>query len=133
MSLFSGLNKALLAGLALERMDSCRRTSFRLARIELAKIYLQCVVVARNSASSMIRISMMVGMMAMGLLLLHAALFLLLPWSLQTRAFLTLGLGVIYTLTALIVIGRESSDQTWIKNSGAQRLLDEALQDEASL
>ncbi|MCC5846857.1 MAG: hypothetical protein JJU29_02100 [Verrucomicrobia bacterium] len=127
MSLLTQFLKALLAGMALEKLDTCRRTTFRLARIELARIYLQCVIVARNSASSMIRISLMVGMMAMGLLLLHAALFMLLPWSLQVKAFLILGLGAIYTLTAGIVIGVESSDKSWIKNSGAQALLEEAL------
>ncbi|MCC5845751.1 MAG: hypothetical protein JJU05_16005 [Verrucomicrobia bacterium] len=131
MSMFTGLYKALLAVAAVEQLNSCGRASFRLARIELARIYLRCVIVARNSASSMIRISLMVGMMAMGLLLLHTALFMLLPWSMRVKAFLILGLGSLYTITAFIVIGNESSDENWIKNSGAHTLLKEALESES--
>lgn len=127
MSMTSKLVKAFQAGMALERVDTCRRSSFRLARIELARIYLHGVRVARTSAGSLIRLCLMVGMMAMGLLLLHAALFMLLPWTLRTKAFLMLGLGVIYTVAAAIVIGLDSRETTWIQKSGAQTLLEDAL------
>lgn len=127
MSFFSNLHKAFLAGMAMERIDTCRRSSVRLAKIELAKIYLEGVGMVRNSAGTLFRLSLTVGMLVMGLLLLHVALFMLLPWSLQTKAFLILGLGGFYTLTAAIVIGMVSREKTWIRKSGAQRLLEEAL------
>ncbi|MEX2606754.1 MAG: hypothetical protein WD708_05365 [Kiritimatiellia bacterium] len=127
MSLISGLHKVFLAGIALERMDSCRRSSVRLAKIELARIYLQGVSVARSSVGAVLRLCLLVGMMAMGLLLLHVALFMLLPWSLQTKAFLILGLGVTYTLTAGLVMGMVLRESSWIRKSGAQLLLDDAL------
>lgn len=127
MSLFSGLHKAFLAGMALERLDSCRRSSVRMAKIELARIYLQGVSKVRSSAGAMLRLCLMLGMLVMGLLLLHVALFMLLPWSLQTKAFLTLGLGVLYTLTGGLVIGLASRETFWMRKSGAQRLLEDAL------
>jgi len=120
------LIKALQAGILFNRLGTCRNSTVAFAKIEASSLYLRGVRVARDSTIVLLRLSLMVGLIAVGMLLIHAAAFYLLPWSLRTKAYVGLALGGLYSLIGGLVMAREIREQTWLRQSGALALIRQA-------
>jgi hypothetical protein len=120
------LIKGLQAAVLFQRLGTCRNSTVALARIEASTLYLRGVRVARDSTIVLLRLSLMVGLIAVGMLLVHVAAFYLLPWSLRAKAYVGLGLGGLYALAGALVMAREIREQTWLKQSGALALIRQA-------
>jgi hypothetical protein len=120
------LLKGLAAGAAFARIEKCQRLSTQLLRIEAAKLYLQGIRVARLSVAGALVLGLLLGLIGLGVLLVHAGLFYLLPWSLKTKALLGIALGVVYAAAAGCALWSVMAEKTWIEKSGMDGLLDEA-------
>jgi uncharacterized membrane protein HdeD (DUF308 family) len=70
---------------------------------------------------------LLVGVICFGAALLHAGLFILLPWSLQTKAILGMILGLVYVIAGAVAIRAALNEKTWMDKSGAGRMLEEAI------
>ena len=53
----------------------------------------------------------------------HAALFILLPWSVKTKAILGLFLGLIYVALGVYALYAAMNEKTWMEKSGAAKML----------
>lgn len=121
------LFKGLLSGLAGLVLADYRKRSVELLRIEAARTYLRGVQAARQSVGGLILIGLLISLVLTGALLLHAGLFLLLPWSLKARAVLALGLGLAYLLGGGLALRAALCERAWLERSGAAALLERAL------
>ena len=123
--MFNYLIKGLLAGIAVKLLDNYRRLSVQRLKIEAAKCYLHGVRLARLSAVGLMRMGLVIGLICLGVLLVHVGLFILLPWTLETKAILCVGLGLAYVLIGTLALGAAMNEKTWMQNSGAAEMLEE--------
>ena len=62
-----------------------------------------------------------------GILLVHAGLFILLPWTLEAKAVLGMALGLAYVLIGIVVLRAAMDERMWMEKSGVAGMLDEAI------
>ncbi len=120
------LFKGILAFIAVKLLDNYRQLSIRLLKIEVAKSYLHGVRLARLSAIGLVRLLLVIGLICIGLLLFHAGLFILLPWSVKAKAAFGLFLGVAYVAAGAVVLRAALDERTWMEKSGAAEMLADA-------
>ena len=125
--MLSYLFKGVLAGIAVKLLNNYRRLSVDLLQIEAAKGYLHGVQVARRSAIGMLRMGLFIVLIGLGVLLLHAGLFILLPWSMETKAILGMCVGLAYVVVGGLGLHAAMTEQNWMKKSGAADMLHDAL------
>src|ERR1039457_3824580 len=86
--MFKHLFKGLLASIVVKLLESYRRLSVQLLKIEAAKAYLHGVQMARLSALGLMGLGLVIGLICIGVVLIHVGLFILLPWSVAAKAVL---------------------------------------------
>ena len=121
--MFKYLIKGFLAGIAINLLENYRRLSLQLLKLEAAKCYLHGVQMARLSAIGLMRMGLMIGLICVGLLLFHAGLFILLPWTVKAKALLGLLLGIAYVAIGCVALHAAMDEKTWMEKSGAVDLL----------
>lgn len=125
--------KALFSGVAstivLKVLDNYRQLSIQLLKIEAAKAYLHGVKMTRLSAIGLILMGGVIGLIVIGALLLHAGLFILLPWTIETKAILGMCLGLVYMVSGGWLLCTAMAEKTWMEKSGAIEMLNDALSD----
>jgi len=124
--MFNYLYKGILSAVAVNLLTHYRHLSIQLLKIEAAKSYLQGVRMARLSALGLVTMGLVVGLICTGVLLIHAALFILLPWSVRAKAALGLLLGVTYLVAGVLALRAALSEKAWIAKSGAAAMLADA-------
>lgn len=124
--MFKALYKGILSAVAVNLLTHYRHLSIQLLKIEAAKSYLQGVRMARLSALGLAAMGLVVGLICTGVLLVHAALFILLPWSVRAKAALGLLLGVTYLAAGVLALRAALSEKAWIAKSGAAAMLADA-------
>jgi len=125
--MFKYLIKGLLTGIAVNLLDDCRHLSIQVLKIESAKCYLHGVQMARLSAIGLMRMGLVIGLIGVGSLLFHAGLFILLPWTVETKAVLGMFLGLAYVAIGCVVLHAAMNEKTWMEKSGAAEMLEEAI------
>jgi len=125
--MFKYLTKGLLAGLAIKLLDNCRHLSIQVLKIEAAQCYLHGVRMARLSASGLMQMGLVIGLIVVGALLFHAGLFILLPWTVEIKAVLGMSVGFAYMAIGCVVLHAAMNEKTWMKKSGAAEMLEEAI------
>ena len=106
---------------------SYRRLSLQLLKMEAAKWYLQGVQIARFSAIGLMWMGLGIALVFVGVLLLHAGLFILLPWTLEAKAVLGVVLGLAYVVIGGIALRAAMDERAWMEKSGAAEMLEEAI------
>jgi hypothetical protein len=123
--MFKYLVKGLLAGIAVKLLENWRRLSIRQLKIEVAKCYVHGVQMARLSAIGLMRVMLMIGLIGIGVLLFHAGLFILLPWTLAAKAVLGMILGLAYTAIGYTLLHAAMDEKTWMEQSGVAEMLED--------
>lgn len=95
------------------------------AKIELATLYLKGLGHIRRVFIVGLFFLFAVLLCVSGFLIIHVALFMVLPWSLLVKALCLLGLGLVYLLVPLFLILRFCSQRGWMKVCQADKLIDE--------
>ena len=121
------LLKGSLWALAFRMLANYRNLSLQLLKIEIAKSYLHGVRMARASAIGLMQMGLLIALIGVGALLLHAGLFILLPWSVNAKAVLGMIMGVVYMLGGGFALRAGMDERTWMEKSGAAQMLKEAL------
>jgi len=124
--MFKYLIKGLLAGIAIKLLDNYRHLSIQLLKIEAAKCYLHGVQMARLSAIGLMWMGLVIGLICVGVLLFHAGLFILLPWTVETKAVLGMCLGLAYVVLGGIALRAAMDEKRWMEKSGAAEMLEDA-------
>jgi hypothetical protein len=108
--------------LILAFIPGCFEPLINIVKRELLKIYIRGVDQIRLVFVSGLLAVFWVMLAFSGFLMVHIALFFLLPWSPQTNAIVLLGIGASYFVIATLFIARLSSRRTWMKMSGAEKM-----------
>lgn len=124
--MFKNLFNGILAGIAIKLLDNYRQLSLQLLRIEAAKCYLRGVQLARLSAIGLVQVGLLIALIGIGALLLHVGLFILLPWSVATKAILGICLGLAYMTIGCVALHAAMGERVWMEKSGGAAMLDEA-------
>ena len=125
--MISFLFKGYLATMAVKLLDNYRHLSIQYLKIEAAKSYLQGVQMARRSTLGLMQLGLCIGLICVGVILFHAALFCLVPWSLKAKALLGLLLGALYTIAGVVALVVAMDEKRWLQKSGATALIKEAI------
>lgn len=123
--MFSNLFKGVVSAVALRILVNYQHLSIRMLKIEAAKSYLHGVRLARLSALGLIRVVFVIGLIGGGVLLLHAGVFILLPWTVKAKAILGLVLGTAYVVTGVLLLRAAMDEKTWLQKSGSVKMLEE--------
>ena len=124
--MLKSLLRGVLSGIAVKLLDNYRRLSIQLLRIEAAKSYLHGVKMARQSAIGVMLLGLIIALITVGALIFHAGLFILLPWTVESKAILGLCLGLVYMVGGGVALCAAMNEKIWMKKSGAARMVEEA-------
>ena len=127
--MFNYLIKGLMSAVVVRLLDNYRHLSIRLLKIEAAKSYLHGVRMARQSALGLMWMGLLTGLVCVGLVLFHAGLFILLPWTVKAKAVLGMLLGLGYVALGGFALRAEMAEKTWLDKSGASDMLREVTGD----
>ena len=125
--MLKNLLKGILSAMAIKVLDHYRHLSLRFLKIEAARSYLHGVRLARLSALGLMMMGLLIVFLGVGIVLLHIGLFILLPWTLESKALLAMILGASYMIIAAILLYTGLNEKTWMRKSGASKMLDDAL------
>ncbi len=120
------LLRGILSGIAVKLLDNYRRLSVQLFKIEAAKSYLHGVRMARLSAIGLMSMGLVIALICIGAVLFHVGLFVLLPWSVETKAILAIGLGLAYMVIGGVALRAAMNERRWMEKSGAAEMLADA-------
>jgi len=124
--MYKFLLKGVLSGIAAAMLENYRHLSVQLLKIEAAKSYLYGVRMARRYAVGLLGMFLLVGLIGVGVVLFHAGLFILLPWSVKAKAALGLVLGGLYMAGGATVLHAAMGERKWMDRSGASLMLHDA-------
>lgn len=124
--MFKYLIKGLTTGLAFRLLETYRRLTVQLLKIEAARCYLHGVQIARLSALGLMQLGLVIALIGVGALLFHAGILVLLPWSIGAKAVLCMVLGLVYVILGVLALRFAMSEKTWMEKSGAAEMLKEA-------
>lgn len=88
-----------------------------------AVLYVGGVQKAREAFIALLLAVLFLLLLMTGFLLMHVAIFLWLPWSIPARAIVLLVLGAVYFGCGLAVVLMITSERTWMKFTGVNRLV----------
>ena len=125
--MFKNVISTLLAEIVIKLLNNYRQLSLQLVKIEMAKCYLHGVRLAQQSAFGLLKLVLEIGLIAIGTLLVHASLFILLPGSLETKALFGMVLGAVYLLIGVLTLRTSMKEKTWMEQSGALTMLNDAM------
>ncbi len=102
-------------------------SSVALAKIQAAIVSLYLLKGARRVTVIFCVLVLSTVMLACGFLLIPVALCLFTPWSPETKTIVAASIGAAYIIIPVIVVMVLSSERRWMKASGADKLVKEAL------
>jgi hypothetical protein len=102
-------------------------SSVALVKIEAAIVSLNILKGERRVTMVFCLLVVSVVMLACGFLLIPVALLLLMPWSPETKTIVAASFGAAYIIIPVIAVLVFSSEKRWMKASGAEKLMKEAL------
>jgi hypothetical protein len=126
--MFKYLTKRLQAVIVIKQLYNCRRISIQLLLIEVARHYLRGVQMVHSAALGLMRIGLLIALIAIGVLLFHLGVFILLPWRMETKAILGIILGLTYVVIGAVVFHGAINEKMWMEKSGASMLLRKATE-----
>jgi len=125
--MFKELLKGLLVDFATKLLETYRKLTLQLLKLEATKCYVRGVQAVRLSALGLMGLGLVIGLICIGFLLIHVALFILLPWTIEAKAKLGLGLGLAYMVIGGVALKVALDERTWMEKSGAAKMLQDAL------
>jgi hypothetical protein len=125
--MLSHLIKSLITVVAVWLVNHYRRLSIDLLKIEGAAYYLKAIKSGREGFLSVLRVWLGVFFFALGVVMLHAGLFMclyLLTEKPLAVAIGLLGLGGLYVIVILLIARRALSEESWMKFFKADKLVE---------
>lgn len=116
----------LLSVFAVKVLGAYRHLSLQLLKIEAIKSYLHGVRLVRLSALGLMWLGLIIALICVGVLLVHAGLFILLPGTVRTKAVLGMFLGLAYVGIGGAALRAAMDERKWLDKSGAAKMLQKA-------
>ena len=94
-----------------------------IVKAEVAAAYVSCVRNVRRVFVALLSLACLLLLALAGFVLIHVAIFVWLPWSLGVKALVLLILGAAYIACGLAAVLSVSSDRTWMKFAGVDKIM----------
>ena len=122
--------QSFLAGVAFRLADLWSQRSFDVLRLRLARSYAKGVVGARRLFLLYLGVigALLLGMT--GFIGLHVGLFLVVPFSLETKGVILLFLSLLYLIVGYAIVRQAVVRTTWMRLSKADQWLRQATGEE---
>lgn len=104
-------------------LEQKSRAALRLSEIKAASLYVRLVKYLRFGMLGVLALLLCLVLVLSGFVILHLALALYLPWPLHDRGILLVALGLLYIVIAAVWLLVASSQRTWMRCTGAGRLV----------
>jgi hypothetical protein len=104
-------------------------SSVALVKVNAAIVSLNILKGARRLTVLLCLLGMFIVMLACGFLLIPVALCLFMPWSPETKAIVGASIGAAYIIIPVIVGTSLFSERRWMRTSGIDKLVKEALKE----
>lgn len=111
--------------LAMFSLDRICGLIFDLIKSYALRMYIDVMDGVRSVFSALILALGCLLIFFCGFLMLHVALFLSLPWSLEHKLILLTGLGTVYLTAPIILICRLQSKERWLEMTGVKKSVDD--------
>lgn len=118
--------KALMMTFGMGLLNSYRRLSIDLLKIQGAMAYVKGVQTVRRWWIGALLLASVLLLLAAGFVMIHVGFFLWVPWAPATKGLVLLGLGLIYMGLALAVLFKLCSEKAWMESSQANKLIEQA-------
>lgn len=118
--------RALMMTFGVGLLNSYRKLSLDLLKIQAASAYLKGVQTVRRAWIAALLMAVVLLLLAAGFVMLHVGLFFWIPGTMATKAVVLMGLGLLYMAVALGVIIALCSEKAWLKSSHASQFIEEA-------
>ena len=102
------------------------------AKVQSVKAYLQLLQGVRLSLVGILSLLVLVQIVVFGLVITVAAALWLSPLESQLKAWVALGVGAGLCLIPLILVGWILSEGLWYKFSGAEKMVEDLIDEEAA-
>jgi hypothetical protein len=99
----------------------------RSLKLEALKLYLKLVAAARQVSLLALAAVGVLLLGAIGFVMVHVGVLLLLPVTPETKGWIVLGLGIVYTLVAACFLRAAFSEKAWLEASKASAMLSDLL------
>jgi uncharacterized membrane protein len=86
-------------------------------------MYLRIVDAVRKSVVAVMALFLVMLLLLVGFVALHVGVFIVSGWDLRTIGIISLVLGGIYSLVAVVIILRITSEENWMKLSHGSELV----------
>jgi hypothetical protein len=109
-------------------MNRYRRVSIDLIKIEAATYYIKAIQSGRQGLLAAMLVWLGIFFFALGVILLHASLFVGIYLWFQSMAAVAIGLlvlGAVYVLVILLILGQFTSEESWMKFFKADKLVND--------
>ncbi len=118
--------REIILSFFMQAVEGERRRLVRLGKIQAAVAYVKGVRAARLGIMALVGLVVCSMVLFLGLLLLHVALFICLPWEIKVKLLVMAILGLIYVIAAVVIMVALLSQKRWMRHSGATRAVDNA-------
>ena len=126
--MLSKLLKSLATSVAFWFMNRYRRISIDIVKIEAATYYIKAIQSGRQGLLAALLVWLGIFFFALGVILLHASIFVGLYLWFQSITAVAIGLlvlGSVYVIIILLVVCRFLSEKTWMKLFKADKLVED--------
>ncbi len=121
--------KKLLLSLSLMFFQQWRRDLVSRSKAKGISFYLKVLQTARRSLIALALLFLSLQVMLLGLVMAVASGLYLLPWTLELKAYLALGLGLSLFLFPLGFVIYGLSDRFWYRQSGAEDMVEKFIEE----
>lgn len=125
--MFQKVIRALLAAFTVTMLNRGRRLSLQMLKIQSARYYLQGLKIANLTVLGLLGLGMVVVLIGIGLLIFHAGVFALLPWSVEVKGVVALCLGLFYVVIAAVAIRVALNEKRWMDKAGISKMVQRAV------
>ena len=119
--------RSLLALAAVGLARKYRRQTVRLVQLESAKLYVKGIQATRLSLMALLGLTFLVNLFTGSFLLLQVALVVNAPWTLEQRLLVIIIGNALYGLGALLILLFIFREKLWMKMTGGNRIVHQAL------
>lgn len=121
------LIRKILAPFLIMGITRRHKNNVSMLKIKVARLYIQSVQKFRVLCAALMFGLSSLMLFASGLFLIHSALFVYSSWSSQTKFILSLILGTMEALGAILVLAFLFREETWVKFCAVDRILHSAI------
>lgn len=122
--------KGIAVSTATGLLTILKGTLIRSLKIEAVKLYVRIIGTARELSMYYLTCVAMLLLALLAFVMIHVGVLILIPCSIEVKAWIVIILGIIYGLISYTVISNMCSEKHWLEMTNATNMIDEIVKNE---